>query len=121
MDTIRPVPKSGQKRGLPATLRVVVATNVKRLMAQRDITSGKSLGKEAGIGKRTAERLLACTVAAQLDTVEAVADALNVPPWELLIDRRQQDSRIMLRGSEPVGDTRQRIIPAKIEKQKAKK
>lgn len=101
------MPKSGQSRTLPATLRVIVAANIERLMTQKDIPSSAVLANLAKVGRKTVDRLRSAHRAAQLDTVEAVAKALNVEAWELLKDLKQ-DKAIMPRAHEAVGQSRQR-------------
>lgn len=83
------MPFDGQTRRVPKRLRVIVAANVRRLMNRtRDLSSPTNLGAKAGVGKRTVNRLLGMKNAATLDTIEAVADALDVDPYELLIPHR---------------------------------
>lgn len=104
--SISRMPKKEQKRTLPTTLRAIVAGNVKRAMHKSGYTSGKALAADCGIGKRTVERLMKGDRAAQLDTIEVVANKLKVSAWELLVDRRQDDG-ITLRGKEPSSSERQ--------------
>jgi DNA-binding Xre family transcriptional regulator len=98
------MPRQGQKRELDKGLRSVVADNVQRLM-QGKIDSATALAKEAGVGRRTVDRLLDCNTAANLDTLQAVAAALNVQPWELVAggEARSVLSRVF---APPVPDSR---------------
>lgn len=63
-------------------MRAVVADNVRNLKGEESATQ---LGKRSGVGRRTVDRLLESTHAATLDTIEALAKAFSVEPWQLLL------------------------------------
>lgn len=85
-----PMPRNGQKRKAPHALRGLVAANVRRFMGRpgSGAPGPAELGKKAKVGKRTINRLLGSENSATLDTIEAVADALGVFPYELLLPSR---------------------------------
>lgn len=76
------MPKRDQKRQLSKELRDVVAGNVKTLKGEE---SNTQLGKRSGLGRRTVDRVLDSSNAATLDTLEALAIAFGVEPWQLLL------------------------------------
>lgn len=93
-----PMPKKGQTRELSTRLRATVAKNVRSLMGEQTATA---LGESSGVGRRSVDRLLNETVATTLDTLEAVSNALGVPPDQLLVEgrtpRQESDKRAKFR------------------------
>lgn len=64
-----------------------MAANVERLMRlEKNSKTATALGKVSGVGRRTVDRLLKSSVAVNLDTLQAVADALGVSPWQLVLN-----------------------------------
>lgn len=51
-----------------------------------DLKTPTALGRVAKVGRKTIERMMAGTHATTLDSLEAVAVALNVRPWQMLVD-----------------------------------
>lgn len=81
------MPKLGQKRVAPQELRTIVARNVRKLMMESDdLKTAAALGRASKVGRKTAERIMAGTNASTLDTLQAIAAALGVYPWQLLVD-----------------------------------
>lgn len=78
------MPKKGQTRDLPTDLRDVIADNLDQLMGVKNLTNTQ-LGAESGVGRNTVDRIRRKMVAANLDTIQAVAKALNVHPSLLLM------------------------------------
>lgn len=89
-------PMKGQKKTpkLPGFMRIVVAENVKALMALKfpdSLNQPKALAdatgkpKEGGQSLSTVQRILKGESGASLDTLEAIADALDVSLYQLLI------------------------------------
>jgi hypothetical protein len=81
------MPKKGQERALPTDLRQVVATNLNSLMDAEGspCPSDKAVERASGVGYRTVGRMREAKVAANLDTIQAVAKAFNVEAWQLLM------------------------------------
>lgn len=96
------MPTEGQKRPIAQDLRNVVADNLKRLMAE---TTSRQLEKRSGIGRRTIERAMKGEKGATLDTIQAIATALEVEPWQLLI-RGEAHSLLAKVFAKPVPDAR---------------
>jgi transcriptional regulator with XRE-family HTH domain len=70
-----------------ALLRQILAKNLERAMeaapgADRQLT----LAKRAGVGQSHISRILRQESAATIDVIAALAEALNIQPWELLAD-----------------------------------
>lgn len=81
------MPRLGQKRVAPQELRTIVARNVRKLMVESDdLRTAAALGRASKVGRKTAERIMAGTNASTLDTLQAIAAALGVYPWQLLVD-----------------------------------
>jgi hypothetical protein len=78
------MPKKGQNRKLPTELRDVLAENLEALMDRNGWNDGK-VGAESGVGRNTVARVRKRTVAANLDTVQALAAAFGVQPPVLLM------------------------------------
>lgn len=75
-------------RKVPGILRYVVAENVNRRMGE--VYRGRSnivkcLAVDSGVAMSTVQRILAGTVGASIDNLEAVASALRVQTYQLLI------------------------------------
>lgn len=86
----------GQKKTpkLPGFMRIVVAENIKALMVLKfpdSLNQPKALAdatgkpKEGGQSLSTVQRILKGESGASLDTLEAIADALDVSLYQLLI------------------------------------
>lgn len=78
------MPKKGQNRELPTELREILADNLESLMERNGWNDGK-VGKESGVGRNTVARVRKRTVAANLDTVQALAMAFGIQPPVLLM------------------------------------
>lgn len=125
------MPKKDQKRNLPTGLRSVLAENLVALMDKSGWNDGR-VGQESGVGRNTVIRVRKRTVAANLDTVQALAGAFGVQPQVLLMQGgvRQlasvfstavSDSRLGDRWTRPdrkpllqSGSAKSSIKPAKI-------
>lgn len=77
-------------------LRLVIASNLKRLMDQADdeeLRRAKILAAKAGLGRRTINRLLNPEeypgYAPNLETLVILAEKLQAEPWEFLLPKRQ--------------------------------
>ncbi len=67
-------------------IRDVIAVNVIRLMTNTPhADSPAKLAALAGIPKETIESIIAATIDADIDTIAAIASALNIQPFALLI------------------------------------
>lgn len=108
------VPKKDQKRQLSSSLRDVVAANVRSLKGAESATQ---LGKRSGLGRRTVDRLLESDNAATLDTIEALAQAFGVEPWQLLLKSYQKPVVITERPRKetPTYSRRDKKIPVREE------
>ena len=89
------VPLMGEAK-IPMELRLVIASNLKRLMEQADdeeLRRAKILAARAGLGRRTINRLLNPAeypgYAPNLETLVILADKLQAEPWEFLLPKRQ--------------------------------
>jgi hypothetical protein len=99
------VPRKG-KRELGRDLRGVVAKNLRRLMdGSEDLQTATALGKASKLGRRTVDRALDQSTAANLDTIQALCTALNCQPWELVTDADAQGILGKVFGK-PVRDSR---------------
>lgn len=78
------MPKKGQERQLPTELRGVLADNLEQLM-ERNGWNDYRVAAESGVGRNTVARVRKRTVAANLDTVQAIARAFEVQPAVLLM------------------------------------
>lgn len=67
-----------------ADTKMVIAQNLKNLMAHRQITQ-MELGKRAGVTQSTIGRLLRAEVAASTDTLDAVAKFFDLEAWQMCI------------------------------------
>ena len=68
---------------MTATLKTIVQENLRRLLGV-DSVSVTDLIK-LGFGNGTAQRLLDGTTMPRIDTLETLAKALNVTPWQLCV------------------------------------
>jgi DNA-binding Xre family transcriptional regulator len=101
-----PMPRKGQERELDTGLRAVVSRNLRRLMdGSEDLQTATALGKKSGVGRRTVDRALDQSTAANLDTLWALCNALNCQPWELVTDAEAQGILGKVFGK-PVKDSR---------------
>lgn len=66
---------------------MVLAANIKRLQdANPGLDSSTKLGKRAGIGQRTAARVMAGgQVSTGLDVIESIAKAFDLEVWQILV------------------------------------
>ncbi|KAG8154215.1 XRE family transcriptional regulator [Burkholderia catarinensis] len=68
-------------------LRKILARNIRRHMAaNEDIRTQVQLAKAAGVAQSSVARVLKGEVDTQLFVIEALADAIGVPPGSLLMD-----------------------------------
>lgn len=73
---------------VPGIMRHVVARNVKKLMEHHYAESTnrpKRLAAEAGVSLSSVQRVLAAENGPNIETIEAIALALEVSPYQLLI------------------------------------
>lgn len=110
--TVWPMPKKNQKRRLSTVLRATVSDSVRRIMGTETATS---LGKRAGIGRRSVDRLITAETAANLDTVEAVSTALGVEAWVLFLkagelERLTSGQAVRNSQSEPAPGAKSRTV-----------
>lgn len=76
----------------PAISRKIVAANVRDLMNRQYIASRNRAGdlaKDAGCSLSSVQRVLKASSAARVDTLEALARALGVQPYQLFIPNLQ--------------------------------
>lgn len=89
---IRDMPSKGQKRELPKDLRVVLAESVKLRMEDQGL-SATTLGKSSGVGRRTIDRLLSAKTATNIDTIQAIAEALELQQVSELFTRPKNGAK----------------------------
>lgn len=77
-------------------LRVTLAKNVDRLMKLKNL-SQPDVENESGVGQSTISRILKQQTNLGLDKLEAVAHALRVHPWELLVDDEEAYALLLRR------------------------
>jgi transcriptional regulator with XRE-family HTH domain len=63
----------------------VLAANMRRIMRARGMSEA-AVAKAAGIDKKTVNNVLNRRFAAQLDKLDAIAKALDIRPWRLLLE-----------------------------------
>lgn len=89
----------GMKKAL---LRQILAKNLQGAMeATPGVDTQITLAKRAGVGQSHVSRILRQESAATIDVIAALAEALNIQPWELLSDSeatRQAAMEKMLGG-----------------------
>lgn len=76
------------KRLLSTDLRKQVAANLSRLMAayvDMQLGTPAKVAEKAGIGRNTVKRALDGASGCTLETLEAIAGAFPVEPWQLLV------------------------------------
>lgn len=87
------------------SLREVLAENLQKVMARTpDADTGPKLEAKSGVGQSTVSRIINRQTAVNLDKLEAIAKALGVQPWELLLDSkesREEALRRVFRDSGP--------------------
>lgn len=79
--------------------RQVLAKSLKRFMQRAGIKNPTALARKAKISHSHIRRYLKMESAATVDMLDALADALDVEPWELLTDsdamRREAIERLL--------------------------
>ena len=78
---------NSRRRKAPGLTRRILAENLRTLMARHYATSWNkpvALSKDSGAGASSIQRILDCQVGASIDTVEALARALQTSVPELL-------------------------------------
>ena len=89
---------------VPGQLRKVVASNV-GLMAAVEFRGSKNvpltLATAAGVSKSTVQRIMAGDVGADLETLEKVAAALGLIPYQLFIPNLDVKNPQVARGAMP--------------------
>ena len=89
---------------VPGQLRRVVAGNV-ALMAQVEFRASNNvplaLAVAAGVSKSTVQRIMAGDVGADLETLEKVAAALGLIPYQLFIPNLDVKNPQVARGAMP--------------------
>lgn len=91
-----------KKRKVPGFMRTVVADNVRRMMEYKFAESRnrqKALAKEAGITLSSVQRVLNCEVGASIETLEALAAALDLAAYQLLLPGLNTASPQIVRGA----------------------
>lgn len=92
-----------------ALLRQILARNIERAMqVTPGVDTQMALAKRAGLGQSHISRILRGESAATIDVLTALAEALNIQPWELLADEettRRAALEKML-GRPPIPDQR---------------
>lgn len=73
----------------------ILAGNLRMLMRREKLTARKLAGK-ADIAPATMSKIMNLRSAANLDTLNSLAKALNVEPWMLILDNLSED---MVTGS----------------------
>lgn len=87
-------------------LRQILARNLLRAMErQPGVDTQPGLAKRAGIAQSQVSRIIRGEIGVGLDILGALADALGMDPWELLLDeeatRRNVLERILARPGVP--------------------
>jgi transcriptional regulator with XRE-family HTH domain len=79
-------PATDERKEPASATAKVLAENLASLMAAHtDLGSNPKLGTKAKLGTGTIARLRTAEVNANLETLEALASAFDVQPWELLV------------------------------------
>lgn len=97
----------GEKKSpkVPGFMRVVVGANVSKLLDHHynhlpNITQRlRTLAKDSGIGYGTIQRIIDCKVGASLDNIEAIADALQVSVYQLMLPSLNVDNPQVVQGA----------------------
>ncbi|MCC7173280.1 MAG: hypothetical protein IT459_22720 [Planctomycetes bacterium] len=86
--------KKGPKRDIPASrFRRTLAANLERLMDQyADLNSSPKLEAKSHVKLATINRIRRCETGATLDTLDALAGAFDLQPWQLLVPDMQPDN-----------------------------
>lgn len=69
---------------MPSDARSTLAENVKWLLANSDADSQPKLAKRVKIDQKTVSRMVNNTNAATLESIQALAVALDVEPWQVI-------------------------------------
>jgi transcriptional regulator with XRE-family HTH domain len=86
---------------MPAPLVETVANNLRALMLRTpEYSSPKKLAAKIRTSKSTVERIRAGSVACQIDTLEAIASAFDLQPWQLLVPGLDAGNPPMLRDED---------------------
>lgn len=96
------MPKRDQKRRERSELKAVLSENLKILLGGKPDFA--KLGKAAGIGRNTVIRAYKAENAATVDTIEALAEVMDIQPWLLLM--RGGASSVRQVFTKPVPDER---------------
>ena len=94
------MPETRRKK-IPGIMRDILAINVKSLMDREFAESSSrpvALAKRAGLSLSTVQRLLSAETGATIDSIESVALALGVSPYQLLIPELSPDNPQVLAG-----------------------
>ena len=81
----------------PQSLQAVLAKNLRMILAERDITQSE-LAKRTGLAPSTISSYLNCTRFPRADQLNLIADALNIPVYELtdkLITHSQDEDMLL--------------------------
>lgn len=98
------MPKSGYERDLPTDLRKTIAANLAKYMAEPGAPKTAKAIQQATDGKvgyKTVERALKAQVAITIDTLQAICDALQKQPWELVTSSETQAVLARVFGKTP--------------------
>lgn len=98
--------KAKKKLSKPDSIyRAVLARNVKALMdfhfhesRNRPLAVSKATGA-GGLSKSTVQRVLAGTIGVNLETLDMIATALNVLPYQLLLPRLDAKNPQIVKGA----------------------
>lgn len=73
--------------GLMAAVSKTLADNLERIrLADADHPSQAAFARRLGLQQRTYNRIIRCEVDASLETLETMATALKLHPWQLLVE-----------------------------------
>lgn len=81
-----------------ASLKEIVAANVRRLLRLEEGESGVSKLIRLGVANGTAQRVLGGTTAIGVDVLDSLARKLHVEPWQLLVENLDPDRMPTLRA-----------------------
>jgi DNA-binding Xre family transcriptional regulator len=83
---------------MPVSLQETLGKNLAALMRRTPaLSSPKKLAARIGTSKSTVERIREGAVACQLDTLQAIAKAFELQPWQLLVPGLDPSNAPMLR------------------------
>lgn len=96
------MPRGPKKRKPEGVSRQILAENVKALMSRQYRLSGdkpKDLARDAGTSLSTVQRVIGGKTSARTDTIDQLAEALGVLPYQLLIPSLNPANPQVVRGA----------------------